>query len=197
MHSLPALPYAYDALEPHLDEQTVRLHHGAHHKAYVDGLNNAEANLAQARDRGDYALVKHWERELAFHGAGHQLHALFWENMRPDGGGPPDGAVAARIEADFGTFAVFRKYFSAAATVVEGSGWALLCWNREFGRLEVLTVEKHQNLALWDSVPLLACDVWEHAYYLRYQNKRVAWIEAWWNLVNWDDVNRRLQAARG
>ncbi|MEW6540254.1 MAG: superoxide dismutase [Bacillota bacterium] len=197
MHSLPSLPYAYDALEPHLDEQTVRLHHDAHHKAYVDGLNNAEAKLAQTRDRGDYALVKHWERELAFHGAGHQLHTLFWENMRPDGGGPPDGAVAARIEADFGSFAIFKKYFSTAATVVEGSGWALLCWNREFGRLEVLTVEKHQNLALWDSVPLLACDVWEHAYYLKYQNKRAAWVEAWWNLVNWDDVNRRLQAARG
>ncbi len=195
MHSLPPLPYAYDALEPHLDEQTVRLHHGAHHKAYVDGLNNAEAKLADARDKGDYALVKHWERELAFHGAGHQLHTLFWENMRPDGGGHPHGAIAARIEADFGSFEVFQKYFSTAATVVEGSGWALLCWNRNFGRLEVLTVEKHQNLALWNTVPLLACDVWEHAYYLKYQNKRAAWVEAWWNLVNWEDVNRRLESA--
>ncbi len=196
MHSLPPLPYAYDALEPHLDEQTVRLHHGAHHKAYVDGLNNAEAKLADARDKGDYALVKHWERELAFHGAGHQLHTLFWENMRPGGGGPPDGPIAAQIEADFGSFEVFHKYFSTAATVVEASGWALLCWNRAFGRLDVLTVEKHQDLALWDAVPLLACDVWEHAYYLKYQNKRAAWVEAWWNLVNWDDVNRRLQSAK-
>lgn len=197
MHSLPPLPYAYDALEPHLDELTVRLHHDAHHKAYVDGLNNAEAKLIEARESGDFGLVKHWKRELAFHGAGHQLHTLFWENMRPDGGGPPHGAIAAQIEADFGGFGLFRKYFSTAATVVEGSGWGLLCWNRGFGRLEVLTVEKHQNLALWDTVPLLACDVWEHAYYLKYQNKRVAWVEAWWNLVNWDDVSRRLKSAGG
>ncbi|MEW6459058.1 MAG: superoxide dismutase [Bacillota bacterium] len=197
MHNLPPLPYAYDALEPHLDEQTVRLHHDAHHKAYVDGLNTAEARLTEARDQGDYALVKHWERELAFHGAGHQLHTLFWENMHPEAGGPPHGPIAAQIEADFGSFEVFRKYFSTAATAVEGSGWALLCWNRAFGRLDVLTVEKHQDLALWNTVPLLACDVWEHAYYLKYQNKRAAWVEAWWNLVNWDDVNRRLESARG
>ncbi len=195
-HTLPPLPYPYDALEPHLDEQTVRLHHDAHHQAYVNGLNNAEAKLAEARTQGDYALVKHWERELAFHGAGHQLHTLFWENMRPAGGGPPTGPVAAQIEKDFGSFELFKAHFSAAAVAVEGSGWALLCWNRDFNRLDVLTVEKHQDLALWNTVPLLACDVWEHAYYLKYQNRRAAWVEAWWNLVNWDSVNARLQAAQ-
>lgn len=196
-HELPALPYAYNALEPHYDEQTVRLHHDAHHKAYVDGLNNAEAKLAEAREKGDFALVKHWERELAFHGSGHLLHTLFWENMSPNGGGQATGAVAQQIERDFGAFDAFKKQFTAAAVAVEGSGWAVLCWNPVFGKLEILTAEKHQNLTQWGVTPLLTVDVWEHAYYLKFQNKRAAWIEAWWNLVNWDDVNKRQAAAHG
>lgn len=194
-HVLPELPYAYNALEPHYDEQTVRLHHDAHHKAYVDGLNNAEAKLAEAREKGDFALVKHWERELAFHGSGHILHALFWNNMKAGGGGPATGKVAGQIDKDFGGFEPFKKQLSAAAIAVEGSGWALLCWNPVFKKLEILTAEKHQNLTQWGVVPLLAVDVWEHAYYLKYQNKRAAFVEAWWNLVNWDDVNKRLEAA--
>jgi len=195
-HELPPLPYAYDALEPYYDEQTVRLHHDAHHKAYVDGLNNAEAKLAEAREKGDFALVKHWERELAFHGSGHILHTIFWENMAPGAGGPAVGPIAAQIEADFGSYEIFKKQFSAAAVAVEGSGWAVLGWNPFFGRLVILTAEKHQDLTQWGVVPLLVCDVWEHAYYLKYQNKRAAWVEAWWNLVNWEDVNRRFAAAR-
>ncbi|MHB8916515.1 MAG: superoxide dismutase [Desulfocucumaceae bacterium] len=195
-HELPPLPYEYSALEPHYDEQTVRLHHDAHHKAYVDGLNNASAKLAEAREKGDFTLVKHWEREIAFHGSGHLLHSLFWDNMKPNGGGPPMGEVAGQIEKDFGGYEAFKKQFSAAAAAVEGSGWAILCWNPEFGELVILTAEKHQNLTQWGVVPLLALDVWEHAYYLKYQNKRAAFIEAWWNLVNWDDVNRRYTSAR-
>ncbi|WP_031515091.1 superoxide dismutase [Desulfofalx alkaliphila] len=195
-HQLPPLPYAYDGLEPYYDEQTVRLHHDVHHKAYVDGLNNAEAKLAEAREKGDFALIKHWERELAFHGSGHLLHSLFWENMAPQAGGPAVGSVAEQINKDFGSFEIFKKQFSAAAVAVEGSGWALLCWNPQFGKLEILTAEKHQNLTQWGVVPLLACDVWEHAYYLKYQNKRAAFVEAWWNLINWEDVNKRLTAAK-
>lgn len=195
-HELPPLPYEYSALEPHYDEQTVRLHHDAHHKAYVDGLNNAGAKLAEAREKGDFALVKHWEREIAFHGSGHLLHSLFWENMKSNGGGPANGDVAGRIEKDFGGYEAFKKQFSAAAAAVEGSGWAILCWSPEFGELVILTAEKHQNLTQWGVVPLLALDVWEHAYYLKYQNKRAAFIEAWWNLVSWDDVNRRYLSAR-
>lgn len=194
-HELPPLPYAYSALEPHYDEQTVRLHHDAHHKAYVDGLNNAGARLAEAREKGDFALVKHWEREIAFHGSGHLLHSLFWENMGPGGGGPAAGEVAGHIQSDFGGFETFKKQFSAAAAAVEGSGWAILAWSPDFGKLEILTAEKHQNLTQWGVIPLLALDVWEHAYYLKYQNKRAAFIEAWWNLVNWDDVNRRYRKA--
>ena len=196
-HELPPLPYPYDALEPYYDEQTVRLHHDAHHKAYVDGLNNAESKILEAREKGDFALIKHWEREIAFHGSGHLLHTMFWENMKPDGGGEPAGEVAKRIAVDFGSFEVFKKQFSAAAAAVEGSGWALLCWSPDFEKLEILTAEKHQNLTQWGVVPLLALDVWEHAYYLKYQNKRAAFIDAWWNLVNWEDANRRFIKIKG
>jgi superoxide dismutase, Fe-Mn family len=191
-HELPDLPYGYDALEPHYEERTLRLHHGAHHKAYVDGLNNAEAKLREAREKGDFALVKHWERELAFHGSGHILHSIFWENMAPGAGGPAVGAIAAQIDADFGSFAAFKAQFTAAAAVVEGSGWAVLAWNPIFGKLDIFTAEKHQNLTQWGVYPLLVLDVWEHAYYLQYQNKRPAFIEAWWNLVNWENVNLRF-----
>ena len=195
-HELPPLPYAYDALEPHYDSSTVKLHHDAHHKAYVDGLNNAEAKLEEAREKGDFSLVKHWERELAFHGSGHLLHNLFWENMSPNGGGPATGNIAEQLNSDFGSYESFKKQFTAAAIAVEGSGWAVLCWNPAFNKLVILTAEKHQNLTQWGVVPLLTVDVWEHAYYLKYQNKRAAFIEAWWNLVNWDDVNKRLDKAR-
>ncbi|WP_028306417.1 superoxide dismutase [Desulfitibacter alkalitolerans] len=191
-YELPELPYAYNALEPHYDEQTVKLHHGAHHKAYVDGLNNAVSKLAEAREAGDFSLVKHWERELAFHGSGHILHTLFWNNMSPNGGGSPTGQVAEQIEKDFGSFEAFKKQFSAATAAVEGSGWGILVWNPHGNRLEIMQAEKHQDLTIWGAIPLLVCDVWEHAYYLKYQNKRPAWIEAWWNLVNWQDVDSRL-----
>lgn len=191
-YKLPELPYAYDALEPHYDEQTVRLHHDIHHKGYVDGLNNATAKLAAARETGDYGMVKHWERELAFHGSGHVLHSLFWDNMSPDGGGNPGETVAKQINKDFGSFAAFKKHFTAATVSVEGSGWGILAWNPYGKKLEIMVTEKHQDLALWGVTPLLVCDVWEHAYYLKYQNKRAAWIEAWWNLVNWQDVEERL-----
>jgi Fe-Mn family superoxide dismutase len=190
-HKLPDLPYAYDALEPYYDEQTVKLHHDAHHKAYVDGLNNAEAKLAEARANADFALIKHWERELAFHGSGHILHTMFWENMAPNAGGAASGAIAEQIDKDFGSYEIFKKEFTSAAVAVEGSGWALLCWNPNFKKLEILTAEKHQNLTQWGVIPLLVCDVWEHAYYLKYQNKRAAFVEAWWNLVDWEDVNKR------
>lgn len=191
-HQLPALPYEYNALEPHMDEATVRLHHDKHHQAYVDGLNKAEEQLAEARAKGDFGLVKHWEKELAFHGSGHILHTLYWENMTPNGGGEPTGETAKQITQDFGSFDSFKKQFSAAAGAVEGSGWAILVWVPSFNKLEILQVEKHQNLTQWGAIPLLTIDVWEHAYYLKYQNKRADFIAAWWNLVNWADVEKRF-----
>ena len=191
-HILPKLPYDYNALEPHYDEQTVRIHHDIHHKGYVAGLINAEMKLDEARENGYFSLIKHWERELAFHGSGHILHTMFWENMKPNGGGAANGEIAKRIDIDFISFDTFKKQFSAAATAVEGSGWTALCWNPSFEKLEILQIEKHQNLTQWGTIPLLVIDVWEHAYYLKYQNKRAAFIDAWWNLVNWDNVNSRF-----
>lgn len=196
-YELPPLPYAYDALEPHIDEQTMHLHHDIHHKGYVDGLNKALDQLAAARQSGDFGLVKHWEREAAFHGSGHFLHTVFWQNMGPGKGGEPQGALRQQIDRDFGSFEAFRKQFSAAAGAVEGSGWAMLVWEPNAAQLEVLTAEKHQNLTQWGVTPLLVLDVWEHAYYLKYQNKRAAYVEAFWSVVNWDDVAKRYQQAKG
>ena len=195
-HKLPPLPYAYDALEPYIDEQTMRLHHDKHHKSYVDGLNKAEKMLKTARETNDFELIKHWEREAAFHGAGHYLHTIFWNIMRPDGGGKADGAIAAQINRDFGSFERFKQHFSHAADKVEGGGWAILVWSPRSHRLEILQAEKHQNLSQWDVIPLLVLDVWEHAYYLKYQNERKKYIDAWWNTVNWDHVNERFAQAR-
>ena len=198
-YELPPLPYAYDALEPYIDEQTMRLHHDKHHQGYVNGLNKALEKLAAARQAGDFALVKHLSREAAFHGSGHLLHSIFWPNMAPagqGGGGEPEGELAEQIAQDFGSFAAFQAHFSAAAKAVEGSGWGLLVWEPNAGQLEVLQAEKHHNLTQWGVVPLLVLDVWEHAYYLKYQNNRGAYVEAWWNVVNWADVAERFRAAR-
>lgn len=195
-HTLPPLPYAYNALEPHIDEQTMRLHHDKHHRTYVDGLNKAERMMAQARESGDFDLLKHWEREAAFNGAGHYLHTIFWNVMKPRGGGEPQGNLAQRIATDFGSFDRFKQHFSAAAEKVEGSGWALLVWSPRARRLEILQAEKHQNLSQWDVIPLLVLDVWEHSYYLKYNDNRRAYIDAWWNVVNWDHVAERFERAR-
>ncbi len=194
-HTLPPLPYAYNALEPHIDEKTMRIHHDKHHQSYVDGLNKAETKLAEARKNGDFDLVKHWERELAFNGAGHYLHTLFWNVMSPQGGGRPTGALLADIERSFGSYDSFKQQFSEAAKNVEGSGWAILVWSPRSHRLEILTAEKHQNLSQWDVVPLLALDVWEHAYYLKHQNNRADYIKDWWQVVNWPYVSERYAAA--
>ncbi|MCZ8514142.1 DUF2935 domain-containing protein [Paenibacillus filicis] len=195
-HKLPPLPYAYDALEPYIDAETMRLHHDKHHQSYVNGLNKAETMLARARETGDFSLVKHWEREAAFNGAGHYLHTVFWNIMKPGGGGKSTGAIAAELTRWFGSFEAFRKQFSAAAEQVEGGGWALLVWSPRSHRVEILQAEKHQNLSQWDVIPLLVLDVWEHAYYLKHKNERAPYIAAWWNTVNWDHVNERYAAAR-
>lgn len=195
-HTLPPLPYAYNALEPWIDEKTMRIHHDKHHQSYVDGLNKAEKKLQEARTTGDFDLVKHWERELAFNGAGHYLHTIFWEAMTPKPGTVPSPALEQEIVRSFGSFDAFRKQFSEAANKVEGGGWAILVWSPRSRRLEILTAEKHQNLSQWDVVPLLPLDVWEHAYYLKHQNDRAAYVKDWWNVVNWPYVSERFAKAR-
>ncbi|OEF99206.1 superoxide dismutase [Vulcanibacillus modesticaldus] len=195
-HELPPLPYGYDALEPYIDEQTLRLHHDIHHKGYVDGLNKAEEKLAEAREKGDFGLIKHWEREAAFHGSGHYLHSIFWSNMKPNGGGEPTGPIAEQITKDFGSFEAFKKQLTAATVAVEGSGWGILAWDPTSEKLVILQTEKHQNLTQWGVMPLYVMDVWEHAYYLKYQNMRAAFVDNLWNLTNWDDINKRFEAAK-
>ncbi|GAE02806.1 superoxide dismutase [Clostridium botulinum B str. Osaka05] len=194
-HTLPNLNYDYNALEPHYDEKTLKIHHDIHHKAYVDGLNKAEQKLQEARESGDFTLIKHWEKEIAFHGSGHILHTLFWENMTPNGNLNPEGTVIEKIKQDFGDYEKFKKQFTEAAIAVEGSGWTVLAWNPMFQKLVILQAEKHQNLTQWGVVPLLILDLWEHAYYLKYQNRRAEFINAWWNIVNWDIVNTRYDNA--
>ena len=193
---LPQLPYPLDALEPHYDARTLELHHGKHHLAYVNSLNAALDKLAAARAAGDFALVKHFEREVAFHGGGHILHSVFWTNLSPDGGGAPAGELADALVRDFGSLTAFDAQMRAASNAVEGSGWGVLAAETGSGRLTILQVEKHQNLLLPGWVPVLVIDVWEHAYYLKYQNRRAEWVDAViQHLVNWPDVAGRWARA--
>ncbi len=193
---LPHLPYDYDALEPHIDEQTMRLHHGAHHATYVRGLNNALDKLAEAREADDFDLVKHYSREVSFNGGGHVLHSIFWHNMAPPnngGGGEPDGELRELIDKSFGSFEKMKAHFAAAAGAVEGGGWGILGHDAMSGKLLIIQGENQQKLTTWAITPVLALDVWEHAYYLKYQNRRAEYVENWWNVVNWSDVAQRVR----
>ncbi|RJP31110.1 MAG: superoxide dismutase [Phycisphaerales bacterium] len=194
-YTLPPLGYDYDALEPHIDAQTMKLHHDVHHNGYVKGLNAALAGLADAQRSGNYDDVHKLTGQLAFHGSGHALHTVFWKNMKKGGGGSPKGALAKGVERDFGGFDKFQAQFSKAAATVEGSGWGILAWEPLSGRLLTFGAEKHQNLTMWGCVPLLVLDVWEHAYYLKYQNRRGDYVSAFWNVVDWDNVAERHSLA--
>jgi len=188
-YKLPELKYSYDALEPNIDAQTLELHHSKHHASYVAGLNNATQKLKEARENGDFSLVKFWKKELAFHGAGHKLHTLYWENLSPEKTEMSQELKSA-IEEKFGSLETFEKEFKASSTVVEGSGWSALVMID--GELEILTVEKHQDLVIPGAKILLVCDVWEHAYYLKYQNRRPEYIDAFWNVIDWEAVSERF-----
>lgn len=189
---LPALDYSYDALEPYIDATTMELHHGRHHAGYVKGLNIAVQKIREAAGNGDYSLVKHWEKELAFHGGGHFLHTIFWKNMGPDRG-TRSPFLEKYITESFGSFDRFTNLFTAAANAVEGSGWGILGYQAGADRLVVLQAEKHHNLSQWITIPILVCDVWEHAYYLKYQNRRADYIKAFFQVINWSDVSARLE----
>ncbi|MFC3882505.1 superoxide dismutase [Bacillus songklensis] len=195
-HRLPPLPYPYNALEPVISEETMRLHHDILHQRYVDGLNKAELEMQKARESGNFSLIKHWEREAAFHGSGHYLHTIFWNVMSPRGGGKPSDQLSIAINNTFGSFEKFKKQFSEAAKNVEAVGWAILVWSPRPHRLEILTAEKHQNLTQWDVIPLLVLDVWEHAYYLQYKTERDKYVYNWWKIVNWSEVEQRFNKAK-
>ncbi len=199
-YSLPPLPYDYADLEPHIDAQTMKLHHDIHHAGYVRKANAALATLQRIRETGgnDIKKVRAVSDALSFNASGHVLHAIFWQNMKKDGGGEPSSGtdIAGMIRRDFGSFHAFAGHFQAAAAQVQGSGWGILAYEPLAKRLIVLQSEKHNNLSVWGVVPLLVIDVWEHAYYLRYQNRRNDYIKAFMRVVNWDHVEKRLQAAR-
>jgi Fe-Mn family superoxide dismutase len=197
-YALPPLPYDYDALEPHLDKQTLTLHHDKHHAGYVRGLNGALAKLAAAREGGDPGVVPGLTKALAFHGSGHVFHCLYWASMKPNGGGRPGGDLAKHIDRDFGSYDAFVAHFGTVTKKVNASGWGVLALEPMQNRLVVLGAEKHENVLFAGTVPLMICDVWEHAYYLKYQNNRGAYVDAFLkNLVDWSAVGKRLAAAMG
>jgi len=199
-YKLPPLPYGYADLEPYIDAQTMKLHHDIHHAGYVKGANEAVAALEQIRRAGGEEIkkVRACTDALTFNLSGHLLHELFWKCMKKGGGGNPEAnSPAGRlIQRDFGSFDAFRANFSAAAVQVQGSGWAVLAYEPLAQRLLVLQAEKHQNLGVWGAIPLLVVDVWEHAYYLKYQNKRTEYIQAFTQVINWATVDERLQYAQ-
>lgn len=196
-HELPPLPYDYKALEPYYNEEILRLHHDKHHAAYVVGLNAAEEKVGKMISSGDFAAANSIANDLAFHGSGHILHSIFWTNMKPAGGGEPTGELMDMIKKQFQSFDAFKSLFIATSNSIQGSGWGILAYNPMFDSLVILGAEKHENRTQWGVQPLLVCDVWEHAYYLQYQNRRPDWTKAFMeHLVNWDDVARRLSVAK-
>ena len=196
VYVLPELDYPYDALEPHISAEIMELHHSKHHQAYVDGANAALASLEAAREAGDMAAVNLYEKNLAFHLGGHSNHSVFWKNMSPNGGGEPTGALASAIDDSFGSLESFKKQFTAAAMGLQGSGWAVLAYDTMSGRLVTFQLYDQQGNVPVGTVPLLMLDMWEHAFYLDYKNVKAKYVDAWWNVVNWDDVARRFEAAK-
>jgi Fe-Mn family superoxide dismutase len=197
---LPDLPYAYDALEPHIDEQTMRIHHDAHHKAYVDNVNAALEGTEHADTSIEHLLTliptlpEDKQTPVRNNGGGHANHSLFWQIMSPDGGGEPSGDLAGAIDDVFGGFDQLKAAINDAGVKRFGSGWSWLVWDGT--GLAVYSTANQDSPIMQSDVPLLGIDVWEHAYYLKYQNKRPAYLEAWWNVVNWPEVERRYAEAR-
>jgi len=196
VYVLPDLPYDPAALEPHVSGRIMELHHDMHHAAYVKGANAALAKLHEHREKGDFSVISMLEKNLAFNVSGHVLHSVFWTNLSPDGGGAPSGELGELIDETFGGFPVFRQQMTEAATTIQGSGWALASWEPVAGRLVVQQVYDHQGNHGQGTVPILAIDAWEHAFYLQYENRRADFVDAIWNVVNWADVAERLEHAR-
>lgn len=196
VYSLPPLDYDYGALEPHISGEIMELHHDKHHAGYVKGANTALEKLAHARDTDDFGAISKLQKDLAFNLSGHVLHSLFWQNLSPTGGGAPTGEVADQLERDFGGFDRFKRHMSEAAATIQGSGWALAAWDPASGRIIIEQVYDHQGNHGQGTMPLLAIDAWEHAYYLQYRNAKTDFFAAIWNVFDWNDVSQKLVAAR-
>ncbi len=199
---LPDLPYDFNALEPHIDEQTMRIHHDKHHNAYTNNLNKALEKYPQLQSKSIEDLLGNIEAvpsdirgAVNFHGGGFYNHAVFWKNMSPNGGGQPSGELADAINDTFGSFEQFQEQFKAAATSIQGSGWAWLARNPLTGGLEIRQMPNQTSILTEGLVPVVGIDMWEHAFYLKHQNNKGAYVDEWWNVVNWDDAAQRFQNA--
>ena len=195
-YALPDLPYDYAALEPHYSAEILELHHDKHHAAYVKGANTALEKLEAARQSDDYDTIVGLQKSLAFNVSGHVMHSLFWKNLSPNGGGKPQGELAAAIDEFFGDFEAFKAQLAAVTTSIQGSGWGALAWEPVGQRLIVEQVYDHQGNVGNGSGPILVIDAWEHAFYLQYKNVKADYVEAVWNIVNWDDVAERFARVR-
>jgi Fe-Mn family superoxide dismutase len=193
---LPDLEYDYGALEPHITGAIMELHHGGHHKVYVEKANETLEKLEEARGKKDFSRLGALEKALAFNLSGHVLHSIFWKNLVPHGGGEPSGELARLIERDFGGFQGFKSQLTETAGTIMGSGWAALVWEPLAQRLLTCQIYDHQSNLSQGGVVLMVIDAWEHAYYLQYRNQKKAFFDAVWNLWSWDDVATRLEAAR-
>ena len=196
VYSLPELPYDYTALEPHISATITELHHDKHHATYVAGANTALEKLEEARDANDFTNVNKLEKDLAFNLGGHVNHTIWWNNLTPDGGDKPTGELESAVDEYFGSFDKFQAHFTAAALGVQGSGWAALTWDTLGQRINIQQFFDQQGNFPAGTVPLLLLDVWEHAYYLDYKNVRADYVKAFWNIVNWADVQARFEVAR-
>ncbi|MCH7757616.1 MAG: superoxide dismutase [Thaumarchaeota archaeon] len=200
LYQLPRLPYGYDELEPYIDEQTMEIHHQKHHQSYVDGLNKTLEEISGSFHPqyitsvlSDLQSVPEISRnKITFFGGGFENHRLFWEIMNPNGGGSPGGKLEDSIDVYFGSFQKFKKIFLDTSLSIDGSGWCWLVFNQTFNKIEIMTTKNQDSPWIQNKIPLLGLDVWEHAYYLKYQNRRNDYVESWWKVVNWDYVVNRF-----
>ena len=194
-YTLPDLDYDYGALDPHIAGQIMELHHSKHHAAYVAGANTALEKMAEARDSDNFASIAGLEKALAFNLGGHTNHSIFWTNMSPEGGDKPTGELAAAIDEHFGSFDKFRAHFTNNAMTIMGSGWSILAYDTIGKKLVIVQLYDQQGNVPVGLIPLLMLDMWEHAFYLQYKNVKADYVSAWWNVVDWGNVQERFTRA--
>ena len=196
-YQLPDLHFDYGALEPHLPARILELHHGKHHLGYVNGANTTLEKLDTARTNGDFTSIVGLEKTLAFNVSGHVMHSIYWENLSPANGTEPTGLLADSISEHFGNFEAFKAQMTQATVSVQGSGWSVLAWEPLGERLIIEQIYDHHANSIQGTTPLLVIDAWEHAYYLKYENRRADYVNAIWNVINWADVSHRFDSCRG
>ncbi|VFJ13035.1 Superoxide dismutase [Mn] [Candidatus Nitrosocosmicus franklandus] len=203
-YELPPLPYSFDALEPHIDAKTMEIHYTKHHQTYTNNLNAALEKCSDEIQNKDIVEIlsnldivpAEVRGAINFNGGGFDNHRIFWSNMTPNGGGEPQGSIAEAINSTFGSFSSFKEKFTTSTVGIQGSGWGWLVFDPENNKVDYKSMPNQTSPRTEGLIPLLGCDVWEHAYYLKYQNKRPDYVNAWWNLINWKDVNERYEKAR-